>query len=134
MLNERACLPRSQHLSIPEHRLTSTSQIRGFGNSLLSALPATLLSAERYNLENKLTGIHLFFNRTQDAEVERIAKRALGTRAVLVRALRRPVAPARPAKGIASSSTDEVLTLAVPAECSRFRCRMGTTELALREA
>lgn len=44
--------------------------------------------------------------------MERIAKRALGTRAVLVRALRRPVAPVRPAQGIAAASTDEVLTLA----------------------
>lgn len=40
--------------------------------------------------------------------MERIVKRALGTRAVLVRALRRPSSPARPAKGVAHAASDEV--------------------------
>jgi hypothetical protein len=48
--------------------------------------------------------------RSQDADVERIAKRALGTRATLVRALRRRAAPVQPAQGVAHVATDEVTT------------------------
>lgn len=46
--------------------------------------------------------------RAAEGEVERIASRALGARATLVRLLPRPAAPVRPAKGAASAATDEV--------------------------
>lgn len=45
--------------------------------------------------------------------MERIARLALGTRAVLVRALRRPLTPARPAKGVAHAASNEV----TPTDC-----------------
>lgn len=44
--------------------------------------------------------------------MERIAKRALGTRARLVRALRRSLDAVRPAKGVGGAATDEVRTVA----------------------
>ena len=48
--------------------------------------------------------------RSQEAEIERIAKRALGTRATLLRALRRSTAPVRPAQGVSHAAGDEVST------------------------
>lgn len=47
--------------------------------------------------------------RLAEGEVERVARRALGTRAILVRVLPRGAAPVTPAKGAATAATDEVL-------------------------
>lgn len=61
-------------------------------------------------MENVLPEDTLFFelHRMAESEVERIAKRTLGTRATSIWALPRAAHPVAPLKGAASASTEEV--------------------------
>lgn len=74
-------------------------------------LPIDLFDSIVYTMiEASLAGISCCARcfRAAEADVERIAKQALGARATLVRVLPRSATAVRPIKGAAAAATDEV--------------------------